>query len=166
MENGITIEQVSYKNTEQARILKACLETWFQNPKDLQLTSPKVPYPFKFKNWIDISYSTLESITYILKKDDWIIGHLSIQLRPQFNSIHIFHVFIDRDNRSKGYSNLLVNKALEYAKVNNTEKITLAVHKNNPNAIGLYQSYGFKIIGTGNIGSLKMELYLDKSKNQ
>ena len=166
MEKGITIEQVSYENTEQARILKACLETWFQNPKDLQLTSPKVPYPFKFKNWIDISYLKLKSITYVLKKDDWIIGHLSIQLRPQFNSIHIFHVFVNRENRGKGYSKLLVDNALKYAKNNQIKKITLAVNKNNPVAIKLYQKYGFYLVGENKIGSFKMELDLDESKNQ
>ncbi len=160
MENEISIEQISYKNTEQARILKACLETWFKNPKDLQLTSPKVPYPFKFKNWIDVSYSTLESITYVLKTDDWIIGHMSIQLRPQFNSIHLFHIFIDRAYRLKGYSKLLIGKALKYANEHNISKVTLAVNKNNPNAIGLYQSYGFKIFGENKIGSLKMELQI------
>ena len=160
MENNITIEQVSYKNTEQARILKTCLETWFQNPKDLQLTSPKVPYPFKFKNWIDISYLKLESITYVLKKDDWIIGHLSIQLRPQFNSIHIFHVFINRENRGKGYSKLLVDNALEYAKNHQFNKVTLAVNQNNPIAIELYTNYGFELVGKNKIGSYKMELKL------
>ena len=160
MGNGITIEQVSYENAEQARILKACLETWFKNPKDLQLTSPKVPYPFKFKNWIDISYLKLESITYILKKNDWIIGHMSIQLRPVKNSIHIFHVFIDRSHRSKGYSKLLINKALEYAKTHKIQKVTLAVNKNNPTAIGLYQRYDFEIVGSNAIGSLKMKLEL------
>ncbi len=160
MVNNVTIEEVSYKNTGQARILKACLETWFQNPKDLQLTSPKVPYPFKFKNWIDISYLKLESITYVLKKDDWIIGHMSIQLRPDFNSIHIFHVFVDRSHRLKGYSKILINKALEYAKTHKIQKVTLAVNKNNPSAIGLYQSYGFKIFGENKIGSLRMELEL------
>ena len=166
MENGIIIEQVSYKNAEQARILKACLETWFRNPKDLQLTSPKVPYPFKFKNWIDISYQKLESITYVLKKDDWIIGHMSIQLRPHVNSIHIFHVFIERSYRLKGYSKILINKALEYAKTHKIQKVTLAVNKNNPAAIGLYQRYDFEIVGTNAIGSLKMKLEINKSRNQ
>ncbi len=165
MDNETTIDQVSYKNAEQTRILKACLENWFQNPKDLQLTSPKVPYPFNFQKWIDISYSTLESVTYVLKIDKWIIGHMSIQLRPQFNSIHIFHVFIDRSYRSKGYSKLLINKALEYAKIHEIQKITLAVNKNNPTAIGLYQSYNFEIVGTNEIGSIKMLLNINKSKN-
>ncbi len=161
MENVITLEQVSYKNAEQARILKACLETWFKNPKDLHLTSPNIPYPFKFKNWLEISYSKLESITYVLKEDDWIIGHMSIQLRPQFNSIHIFHVFIDQANRGKRFSKLLVDKALEYAENNHIKKITLAVNKKNPAAMGLYRSYGFNTIGTNNIGSVRMELDLD-----
>ena len=91
---------------------------------------------------------------------------MSIQLRPQFNSIHIFHVFIDRENRRKGYSKLLVNKALEYAKNNQIRKITLAVNKNNPIAIELYNNYGFKIVGTNKIGSYKMLLEINKSKNQ
>lgn len=160
MENDITIEQVSYNNAEQSRILKSCLETWFQNPKDLHLTNPTLGYPFNFNKWMNVYNSKIESITYVAKKKDWIIGHLSIQLRPQLKSIHIFHVFINRENRSEGYSKLLVNKVLEYAKTNQIDKITLAVIKKNPNAIGLYQSYGFKTIGTNNIGSLKMELKL------
>ena len=160
MENGITIEQVSYKNVEQARILKACLETWFKNPKDLHLTNPSIGYPFNFNKWMSVYNSKMESITYLVKKNDWIIGHLSIQLRPQLKSIHIFHVFINRENRGEGYSKLLVNKALEYAKTNQIDKITLAVIKSNPVAIGLYQKYGFELVGENKTGSFKMELKL------
>lgn len=165
MENGITIEQVSYKNTEQARILKACLETWFQNPKDLHLTNPSIRYPFNFNKWINVYDSKMESITYVVKKNDWIIGHLSIVLRPQLNSIHIFHVFIDRENRGKGYSKLLIDKTLKYAKTNKIEKVTLGVVKKNPIAIGLYQKYGFELVGENKLGSWRMELDLDESKN-
>ena len=160
MENNITIEQVSYANTEQARILKACLEVWFQNPKDLQLTNPSLGYPFNYNKWLEVYNPKMESITYVVKKDDWIIGHLSIQIRPQFNSIHIFHVFIDRENRGKGYSKLLVDKVLKYAKTNQIEKATLGVVKKNPVAIGLYEKYGFELVGENKIGSYKMELQL------
>jgi ribosomal protein S18 acetylase RimI-like enzyme len=75
-------------------------------------------------------------------------------------SIHIFHVFINRENRGEGYSKLLVNKALEYAKTNQIDKITLAVIKSNPVAIGLYQKYGFELVGENKTGSFKMELKL------
>lgn len=158
MHNDISIEQVSYHNPKDARILQSCLETWFKNPKDLQLTNPTMIYPFNFNKWMTTYNSKMESITYVAKNDDWIIGHLSIQLRPQINSIHIFHVFIDRKNRSKGYSKMLVNKALEYAKTNKIEKITLAVNKKNRIAIRLYENYGFKIFGENKIRSFKMEL--------
>ena len=70
MENGITIEQVSYENAEQARILKACLETWFQNPKDLNLVAPQMTYPFNFNRWIAVSYSKQNTNTFILKKEN------------------------------------------------------------------------------------------------
>ncbi len=160
MENDIKIEQVSYENTEQARILKACLETWFQNPKDLHLTNPSMGYPFNFNKWMNVYNSKIESITYVAKKKDWIIGHLSIHMRPQLKSIHIFHVFINRENRGEGYSKLLVNKVLEYAKTKQSDKIALAVNKNNPAAINLYQSDGFEIVGENKIGSYKMKLEL------
>ncbi len=104
--------------------------------------------------------SKLESITYVLKKDNWIIGHMSIQLRPIKNLIHIFHVFLDRNNRNQGYGKMLIEKALAYANNHHIQKVTLAVHKNNLNAIGLYQSYGFETIGFNKIGSLKMKLEL------
>ena len=165
MENEIIIEQVSYDNAEQTRILKACLENWFQNPKDLHLTNPSMVYPFNFNKWLDVYNSNMDSITYIIKKNDWIIGHLSIQLRPLMNSIHIFHVFINRENRGKGYSKVLVEKILKYANTNNIEKITLGVVKKNSIAIRLYKNYGFKIFDENNVGSYRMKLDLDQSKN-
>ncbi len=166
MHNDISIEQVSYHNPKDTRILQSCLETWFQNPKDLHLTNPTMGYPFNFNKWMTTYNAKMESITYVIKKNDWIIGHLSIMLRPQLNSIHIFHVFVDRKYRSKGYSKLLVNKALEYAKTNHINKITLAVNKNNPVAIKLYQTYCFELNGENKTGSYKMQLNISKSKNQ
>ncbi len=160
MENGITIEQVSYKNAEQARILKACLEIWFKNPKDLNLTAPKMTYPFHFNRWIADSYSKDNTLTYILKKDKWIIGYMSLQLQPKKDFIHLFHVFIDRSFRGKGFSKLLTQKAISYAEEENIPAITLFVNPNNQLAINLYELFGFKKIGFSKTGSLKMKLEL------
>lgn len=166
MENGITIEQVSYKNAEQARILKACLETWFQNPKDLNLTAPQMTYPFHFNRWIADSYSKDNTLTYILKKDKWIIGYMSLQFQPKKDFIHLFHLFIDRSFRRKGYSKLLIQEAISFAEENNIPAITLFVNPNNQFAINLYESFGFKEVGFSKTGSLRMLLNINKSKNQ
>ena len=160
MENETTIEQVSYKNAEHTRILKACLETWFKNPKDLHLTAPQMKYPFHFNRWIADSYSKDNTITFTLKKDDWIIGYMSLQLQPKMDFIHLFHVFIDRSFRGKGFGKLLAQKAISYAEENNIPAITLFVIPNNQSAIKLYESFGFAEIGYSKTGSLKMKLQL------
>ena len=46
---AITIEKISYQNKKDARILEAVLTNWFKDPKELNLTSPNMSYPFKFK---------------------------------------------------------------------------------------------------------------------
>jgi len=159
MENEITIEQVSYKNVEQTRILKACLETWFKNPKDLNLTAPKMTYPFNFNRWIADSYSKENTLTFVLKKDVWIIGYMSLQLQPNNDFVHLFHVFIDRIHRGKGYSKKLIDGAISFAKKNGIPAITLYVIPANDIAVNLYKSYGF--IDTGQkskSGSPRMRL--------
>jgi len=157
MENGITIEQVSYENIKQARILQACLETWFKNPKDLHLTAPQMTYPFNFNRWIIDSYSKQNTLTFILKKEKWIIGYMSLQLQPKNDFIHLFHVFIDRSFRGKGFSRLLAKKAISYAEEESIPAITLFVNPNNQLAINLYESFGFKEIGYSKNGSIKMK---------
>ncbi|MCK4904056.1 MAG: GNAT family N-acetyltransferase [Candidatus Marinimicrobia bacterium] len=166
MVNEITIEQVSYKDAEQARILKACLETWFQNPKDLNLTAPQMTYPFNFNRWIADSYSRDNTLTFVLKKDKWIIGYMSLQLQPKNDFIHLFHVFIDRSFRGKGFGKLLAQKAISYTEEENIPAITLFVNPNNQLAIKLYESFGFTEVGYSKTGSLKMLLNINKSKNQ
>lgn len=160
MENEITIEQVSYKNAEQARILKACLETWFQNPKDLHLTAPQMTYPFHFNRWIADSYSKENTLTYILKKDKWIIGYMSLQFQPKKDFVHLFHIFIDRSFRGKGFSKLLIQKAISYSKENNIPAIMLFVNPNNQSAIKLYKLFEFTEVGSSKTGSLRMKLEL------
>ena len=161
MEKGITIEQVSYENAKQTRILHACLETWFQNPKDLHLTAPQMTYPFNFNRWLIDSYSKQNTLTFILKKEKWIIGYMSLQLQPKNDFIHLFHVFIDRSFRGKGFSKLLAQKAISYAEEENISAITLFVNPNNQLAINLYESFGFKEIGISKTGSVRMKLEIN-----
>lgn len=161
MEKGITIEQVSYENAKQTRILQACLEAWFQNPKDLHLTAPQMSYPFNFNRWLIDSYSKQNTLTFILKKEKWIIGYMSLQLQPKNDFIHLFHVFIDRSFRGKDFSKLLAQKAISYAKEKNIPAITLFVNPNNQLAINLYESFGFKEISNSKAGSIRMKLEIN-----
>ena len=147
MNSETSIEKVSYTNAKQVHILKTCLETWFKNPKDLNLTAPNMRYPFNFNKWITDSYIKGNTRSFIIKEKDWIVGYMSLQLQPRNNFIHLFHVFIDREHRSKGYGKLLIDNAISYAKNAKIPAITLFVKPNNQSALNLYESYGFKDTG-------------------
>jgi ribosomal protein S18 acetylase RimI-like enzyme len=159
MNSETSIEKVSYTNAKQVRILKTCLETWFKNPKDLNLTAPNMRYPFNFNKWIADSYTKGTTRSFIIKEKDWVVGYMSLQLQPSNNFIHLFHVFIDRRYRGKGYGKLLIEKAISYAKNAEIPAITLFVKPNNQSALNLYESYGFKDTGEeSSSGSPRLKL--------
>ena len=91
---------------------------------------------------------------------------MSLQLQPKNDFIHLFHVFIDRSFRGKGFSKLLAQKAISYAEEENIAAITLFVNPNNQLAINLYESFGFEEIGTSKTGSVRMKLDNIEPKNQ
>ena len=163
MDKEYKLEQVSYDNPKDVRILQACLENWFQNPKDLNLTAPTIKYPFNFNKWVTVSYLKGNTTSFVLKSKNWIIGHMSLQLQPENDFVHLFHVFIDRDYRGKGLSKLLVKKSIGYAKENEIPAVTLYVNQYNQIAIKLYESFGFVDTGNGKPGSLRMRLDLLES---
>ena len=70
---SISIEKISYQNQKDLRILESVLSTWFKNPKELNWTDPRMKYPFKFKNWVALTYSYDDIDSYVIKSDDPII---------------------------------------------------------------------------------------------
>ena len=62
---SITIEKVSYDRPKDARILEVVLTEWFKDPKDLNLTSPNMPYPFSFKKWVSMTYANQEIESFV-----------------------------------------------------------------------------------------------------
>jgi ribosomal protein S18 acetylase RimI-like enzyme len=61
--------------------------------------------------------------------------------------LYIVHIEItDKKNRKKGYGNMLMQKAIEYAKINNFSGVLLTVNKKNTRALNLYNKLGFKTI--------------------
>ena len=75
--SSLLISTISYNKKEDLRILSSCLSKWFANPKTLHFVQPAIRYPFKIEKWINLSYLN-ESTTFVLKSNNWIIGHLSM----------------------------------------------------------------------------------------
>ena len=158
----LSISHISYKNDESVRILTAVLSKWFMNPKTMHFTSPNLKYPFNINHWISTFYKDDNIKTYILKDENWIIGHLSVKIDENKNIAHFFHLIIDKENRQKGYGRELLRHVEKriIAKKNKIRAITLNCVKKNIPAITLYQSIGFQILKEKK--SLKMIKYLKK----
>ena len=154
----ITIRQVFYSKREDQRILEACLRDWFRIPKDLNLTSPNMKYPFDFKKWVAGSYLKEGISTYVAKSDNWIVGHMSLAQYPE--RLHIFHLIVDSKQRGKGIGKKLIEYGIGYAKKKNYKKVTLRVAQKNENAIKLYERFGFSVTGIKDT-SYEMELDLN-----
>jgi len=156
MQNNLSIESISYSSAKHRRVIKSCLERWFSDPKDLHLTAPTIKYPFNFNSWIKTSYTNAVTKSYVLKADDWIIGYMSLQFQPDNSYVHLFHVYIDQENRQKGYSRLLLKKAEAVAIEHQIPIITLFVNTENSRAIAIYEKSGFKKIDKAKRNSYKM----------
>ena len=59
-------------------------------------------------HWISTFYKKDNVETFVLKDGNWIIGHLSVKLNENKNIAHFFHLFIDSENRQKGYAKKLI----------------------------------------------------------
>ena len=142
----LSISNISYKNDESVRVMNTVLSKWFSNPKTLHYTSPNLKYPFNINHWISTFYRENNVETYILKDENWIIGHISIKIYESKNLAHLFHLFIDNENRQKGYAKKLIRYVEKHIidDKNNIGAITLNCVKKNIPAISLYQSMGFQ----------------------
>ena len=142
----ISISNISYKNDESVRILASVLSKWFSDPKTFHFTSPNLKYPFNMNHWVSTFYKTDNVETFVLKDENWIIGHLSVKIDEKKNIAHFFHLFIDSENRQKGYAKKLIKYVEKHIITgkDNIRMITLNCVKKNVPAINLYQSIGFQ----------------------
>ena len=157
---SITIEKISYAHTKDARILEAVLGKWFQNPKDLNLTSPNMSYPFKFKKWVSTYYTQDPIDSFVIKSDSWIVGIGSIKISSETKRGHIFHIFIDKEYRNQGFGRKTMDYLESFAKKEKMEFLTLRVMPKNKPAIKLYEKLEFINVGSTKQGDLLMKKLL------
>ena len=85
MSENITITKVSYSRQRDRKVLHSCLNNWFSDPKSLNLTDPRMRYPFRFEKWVKLSYSEGDKETWILRVDEWIVAYLSLSFVSEEN---------------------------------------------------------------------------------
>ena len=156
MSENITITKVNYSKQRDRKVLQSCLKNWFSDPKALNLTDPRMSYPFRFEKWMKLSYSEGEKKTWILWENEWIVAYLSLSFVPEENRGHLFHLYVDREHRKRGHARKLIHQAESWAKDRNCTHLTLRVFSGNELAIKLYNSLGFELISRKEKDNLAM----------
>ena len=143
MNTKIIIKRMNYENPKHKNVLISCLGTWFSNPKDLHLTDPRMSFPFKFNQWVKISYNSNDSETWGAFSKDWMVGMCSMKNLPIEKQVHLYHMYVDKEYRRLGIGKKLIKKIIEQAKKTETKIISLNVVAGNKVAISLYSKMGF-----------------------
>ena len=156
-EREYTLEKISYSKKEDCRIIESALKGWFQNPKTLNLVSPSLSYPFKFKDWVSKNYfqRSKTTISIVIKRKNWIVGHISYRIER--NKVHLFHLIIDKKFRGLGLSKLLISKVERDCFLKQKDHITLNVLKKNKIALNLYRKKGYAIVKNKNSKTVVMK---------
>tara|TARA_Y100000590_G_C15665708_1_gene994352 strand:- start:874 stop:1335 length:462 start_codon:yes stop_codon:yes gene_type:complete len=134
---------MNYENPKHKKVLKSCLGTWFSNPKDLHLTDPRMSFPFKFNQWVKISYNNKDSETWGAFSKNWMVGMCSMKKLPIEKQVHLYHIYVDKEHRRLGIGKKLIKKIIEQAKKTEMKIILLNVVAGNKVAISLYSKMGF-----------------------
>ena len=84
----------------------------------------------------------------IAKDSELIVGIMVVYAndRETWNA-HVLLISVLTSYQSRGIGRKLCNKAFTFAKNQGMTHVSLFVHRDNPNAINLYKSLGFKEIG-------------------
>ena len=156
-EREYTLEKISYSKKEDCRIIESALNGWFQNPKTLNLVSPSLSYPFKFKDWVSKNYfqRSKTTISIVIKRKNWIVGHISYRIER--NKVHLFHLIIYKKFRGIGLSKLLISKVERDCFLKQKDHITLNVLKKNKEALSLYKKLGYDILKNKNSKTIVMK---------
>ena len=152
-----TLEKISYSEKEDCRIIESVLKGWFQNPKTLNLVSPNLTYPFRFKDWVSKNYSesSESTISIVIRSKNWIVGHISYRIEK--NKVHLFHLIIDEKFRRLGLATLLIAKVERDCFLKQKDYITLNVLKKNEETINLYNKLGYSIFKNKNSNTIVMK---------
>ena len=154
---SIKIEKVSYNNSKDRQVLKTILSKWFENPKELNWTDPRLNYPFNFNKWVELTYKDNNVKSFVLKEDKWVIGIGNIILNKNTKFAHALHIFIDSKYRNKGLGTKMLQYLEALAKDVNMITISINVMPKNKSALKLYEKMGFKKLKSNGEQGLQLQ---------
>ena len=139
----IKIENVSYQNKKNARILEAVLANWFKNPKELNLIDPMISYPFRYNKWVTLNYLDSDIRTVVMKTNKWVIGIGSMHTIPNTKTVEIFHIYIDAEYRRQKLGKQILHYFESLALKESAELMVARIMLKNTAAKALLNSEGY-----------------------
>ena len=139
----IVIENVSYQNKKDARILEAVLTNWFRNPKELNLVDPTISYPFRYNKWVTLNYLDPDTHVFVIKKKKWVIGIGSMKAILNTKTVEIFHIYIDSEYRRQSLSKQILRHLESLAVKESAELMIARIMPKNIIANALFKSEGY-----------------------
>lgn len=94
---------------------------------------------------------------YVVQDGEKVVAYISLSFHSGTRNLRIYSIAVHPDYRSKKLGQVLIDKAIEFARTREAKKITLEVKVSNTAAIRLYQKNGFEPI------SIKCNYYHDGS---
>lgn len=109
-------------------------------------------HDYNFFHPHQLTWGALKTILFTKSKDCYllmvdkglILGYGLLRGWDEGFKIPSLGILIDKNNRGKGLSKILVNKLHEIAKERGSDKIRLSVYVDNLKAISLYKKLGYK----------------------
>ncbi len=104
---------------------------------------------YKYSNITDTEEARVEierTNTFFIVYDKKIVGNISYEKKGP-GHIYLSGFIILPEYRGKGVGKEAMKQLLEIPEVSSCKLVDLVTHPHNSNAIGLYFSFGFKIVG-------------------
>ncbi|MFN8672002.1 MAG: GNAT family N-acetyltransferase [Candidatus Sericytochromatia bacterium] len=130
-------DDIEIKNKISSLMTESLIDEYGNPPNDSYI-----------KDLLDYYHSREDSkIFFLLENSEiagftWLIESEDVITANKF--ICVLYLYITEPFRGKGYSKILMKKNVEYSKSIGINQLRLSVRKNNPNAINLYDSLGYK----------------------
>lgn len=134
---GLIVKQISAGEAELVFELFDKYRVFYKQPSDINLA----------ENFIKDRLNNNESVIYVAFLDGWAVGFT--QLYPKYSSMRVVKnwilndLYVEEPYRKQGIAGLLIQAAMDFAKVNNAMFVQLETQADNYTAQSLYESVGF-----------------------
>jgi ribosomal protein S18 acetylase RimI-like enzyme len=96
----------------------------------------------KINEWEDFAKY---SVIYVAEEKGKIIGSVAVK-KVDGNTVKLKRMYVDVQSQRKGIGQKLMNKVLDYCKINKFKEMVLTTYAEMASAVKFYQKNGFEIV--------------------